>query len=67
MPTDTQDPKKTTALFSEYRNMPIFRRAAADGTFEFRSAVSTATRTYAFKADSLREIHVKNDIALDTP
>ncbi len=67
MPAKTHDPKNMTAMASEYRAVPIFKRLRADGTIEFSSHVPTAARTYAFKADSLREIQVKIDIALDTP
>ena len=67
MPTKTQDRKSSNAPSSEYRATPIFSRARTDGTIEFSSHVPTACRTYTFKADSLREIQVKIDIALDTP
>jgi hypothetical protein len=55
------------AAFAEHRGNAIFRDTKSDGTFVFRSVVRTAMRTYTFRADSLREIQVKIDIALDTP
>ena len=66
MPAKTHDPKNMTAMASDIAPCR-FSALRADGTIEFSSHVPTAARTYAFKADSLREIQVKIDIALDTP
>ncbi|HEY4310322.1 MAG TPA: hypothetical protein VGN12_12800 [Pirellulales bacterium] len=67
MRTKTSATADPATAFAEHRDNPIFRHTKADGTFMFRSVVRTAMRTYTFKADSLREMQVKIDIALDTP
>jgi hypothetical protein len=70
MPTTAKRIKESadgTMTFEPYRGMPIFGRTKINGAIEYRCNVPTISRNYSFKADSLDEIHVKIDIALDTP
>jgi hypothetical protein len=66
MSIDTKETVDITKVLDEYRGIPVFGRTLADGEMEFSSTVQAACRKYAFKADSIREMRVKIDIALDS-
>ncbi|HEY1598884.1 MAG TPA: hypothetical protein VGG64_04735 [Pirellulales bacterium] len=66
MSIDTKESYDVTKVLDEYRGISVFGRTMADGEIEFNSTVQSPCRKYVFKADSIREMRVKIDIALDS-